>query len=118
MPPRFSASAPAELRIVSHIVSVGVAASLTLKSSLVQQAACGVLAPGATRSAPIGAVLAAFLAVAALSTGVASASTTEAASAHASGATALVIILVILALIVIGAFVVIRFIIRKGKDLL
>ena len=42
----------------------------------------------------------------------------RAASAHASGLPALLIILVVLALIVIGAFVVIRAVVRKGRDAL
>ena len=41
-----------------------------------------------------------------------------AASAHASGGLAVVIILVVLALILIGAFVVVRFVVRKGKQAL
>lgn len=43
---------------------------------------------------------------------------TNAASAHVSGIPALIIILVILALIIIGVFVVIRFVVRKGKQTL
>jgi len=41
-----------------------------------------------------------------------------AASAHATGGLAIVIILVVLALILIGACVVVRFVVRKGKQAL